>query len=108
MNWSTQQLLAFAWFATVGAIKALVIRARAGCGKTTTIVEGIKRYVAACLAEGRPVRLLATAFNTKITKELETRLAGLKGVEVRGLNSLGFYFVRQKARVQLENNIRKY
>lgn len=109
-EWSAQQVLAFAWFAMLGTVKSLVIRARAGCGKTTTIVEGIKRYVAACREAGVTVRVLATAFNTKITKELTERLRGLMGVDVKGLNALGFYFVRQAVkRVRLDpDGIRKY
>lgn len=108
-EWSPQQVIAFVWFATISTVKSLVIRARAGCGKTTTIVEGIKRYVAACQEAGKAVRLLATAFNTKITKELAERLAGLVGVDVKGLNALGFYFVRQAVkRVKLDKDTRKY
>jgi DNA helicase-2/ATP-dependent DNA helicase PcrA len=109
MEWSPQQLAVYAWFVTLGAIRSIVVRARAGCGKTTTIVEGIKRYVATCVAQGGKVAVIASAFNTKITKELLARLAGLIGVEVKGLNSLGFYYVRQAVRrVTLDNECRKY
>src|SRR6187455_2168782 len=44
--WSTQQEEIFNWFATPIALqteKALVARARAGTGKSTTIREGVKR-----------------------------------------------------------------
>ncbi len=109
MIWTIQQVAIFTWFAAVDAVTSLVVRARAGCGKTTTIVEGIKRYVAACVATGRPVRVLATSFGKKITSELETRLAGIAGVEVKSLNSLGFRFVREAVRgVKLDAATRKY
>jgi len=41
-TWSQQQLDIFSWFAHPTG-KNLVIRARAGCGKTTTVLEGVNR-----------------------------------------------------------------
>ena len=109
MVWTVQQVAIFAWFALVTGTKSLVVRARAGTGKTTTIVEGIKRYVAECLNSGKTVSVLATSFAKKITTVLETRLASLKGVDVKSLHSLGFYYVRQKVRgVKLDATSRKF
>lgn len=99
MQWTAQQIAAFVWFATLGAVRSLVVRARAGCGKTTLIVEGIRRYVAACLEAGKPVRVLATSFTRKSVSALMAKLKGLhSGVDVRSLNSLGFKYILDHAR----------
>jgi superfamily I DNA/RNA helicase len=98
MEWTAQQIAAFVWFATLGAIRSLVVRARAGCGKTTLIVEGVKRYVAACVAANKPVRVLATSFTRKSVSALMEKLKGMAGVDVRSLNSLGFKYVMDYAR----------
>ncbi len=110
MQWTVSQLAVFAWFAS-DAIRSLVVRARAGCGKTTTIVEGIARYVAARMARKQPVRVLATSFARKITDVLIDRLAPLKdlGVQARSLNSLGFQFVRDAVKgIKLDESSRKF
>lgn len=98
MNWSPAQVASFAWFTTLGIVRSLIILARAGCGKTTTIVEGVKRYTAACLDAKRPIRVLVTSFGKKIVAELTDRLGMLEsvGVQVRSLNSLGNSFCRSK------------
>lgn len=106
MTWTIQQLAILAWFAA-NAARSLVVRARAGCGKTTTIVEGIRRYVA---AYGKTVKVLATSFATKITEELKGRLADLAPtVEVRGLHSLGNFFIGKAVGYkQIDASTRKY
>src|SRR4051812_29706491 len=106
MIWSIQQLAILAWFAANTA-RSLVVRARAGCGKTTTIVEGIRKYVE---AYGRGVKVLATSFATKITEELKGRLADLSPtVEVRGLHSLGNFFIGKRVGYkQIDASTRKY
>ena len=112
MDFSVSQVAVFAWFAIVGATRSLIVRARAGCGKTTTIVEGIRTYVRACLAVKAPIRVLATSFAKKITVSLAERLADLKsvGVDVRSLNSLGNSFSLGKLgyRVKLDDTARKF
>jgi hypothetical protein len=112
MDFSVSQVAVFAWFAIVGVTRSLIVRARAGCGKTTTIVEGIRTYVRACLAVKAPIRVLATSFAKKITVELASRLADLKavGVDVRSLNSLGNSFILGKLgyRVKLDDTARKF
>src|SRR5262245_2928107 len=54
-NWSPQQTAVFDWF-NAGAGN-LIVRARAGTGKTTTIIEGIAR--------ANEKSILLAAFNTK-------------------------------------------
>lgn len=61
----------------------LVVIARAGCGKTTTICE-------ACNRIPRGKRVLVCAFNNKIRDELAERLKDMKHVFVKGMHQLGF------------------
>jgi hypothetical protein len=101
-SWSAQQVAILAFFVGIAMgeiLDSLVVRARAGCGKTTTIVEGIRRYVAAWTTRfGKAnCRILATSFARKITKALEAKLADLPQVEVKGLNSLGNGCILRKA-----------
>jgi len=62
--WSAQQEAIFGWFGSAGG--NLVVRARAGTGKTTTILEGIGRA-----PEGK---ILLCAFNKRIAEELQTKV----------------------------------
>lgn len=71
----------------------LLVRARAGTGKTTTIVAGVAR------APER--RILLAAFNRIIAEELQGRVKN-PNVKAQTLHSLGFSFVRRAARVQLD------
>ena len=61
----------------------LVVIARAGSGKTTTICEACKRIPTS-------KRVLVCAFNNKIRDELSERLKDLRHVAVKGMNQLGF------------------
>lgn len=78
-NWSVQQQAIFNWFAT--GKNNLIVRARAGTGKTTTIIEGIKH------APER--KILLAAFNKKIAVELTQRLQN-PNAEAKTLHSVGF------------------
>jgi len=60
----------------------LVVVARAGSGKTTTIKELCKRLTRS--------RVLVCAFNNKIRDELMLKLQGLRHVQVKGMNQIGF------------------
>lgn len=60
--------------------------ARAGTGKTTTLVEAVRR-----MPQGS--RVLVLAFNKSIQAELERKMP--KGVEVRTLHSLGAVAIRR-------------
>lgn len=73
-----------------------VIEAKAGSGKTTTMVEGIK-YVPA------NQNALFVAFNKSICQELEKKLEGVDNVKVRTYHSLGFQFLRENLGITVEN-----
>lgn len=84
-KWSPQQRAVFEWF---GQAKGnLVVRARAGTGKTTTILEGIKHIPC------NP-RILLCAFNKRIQVELQGKLQDDRA-EAKTLHALGFGFLRQ-------------
>lgn len=85
-RWSDQQNSIFKWF--IDGEGNLVVRARAGTGKTTTIVEAVTKL----FASGKAPRTLLAAFNKKIAVELEERLPA--GASAKTLHSLGYGFVR--------------
>lgn len=110
-NWSPQQDAIFRWFET-GQVPAsalpggdvahsaelkaqhLIVRARAGTGKTTTIVEGVSRA---------PERqILLAAFNREIAQELQRRVRSSR-VEVKTLHALGLRYVRRNWRCEVED-----
>lgn len=85
---SEEQSAIFTWFrdSTVQGVvvQDLVVRARAGTGKTTTILAG---------AEMAPEKaILLAAFNKEIALELQSRIRN-PNVEAKTLHSLGFKFV---------------
>ena len=82
---TSQQQAILDWFATpVQDKRILVVIARAGCAKTTTAVEGIRR------APDR--QKVALAFNNRIAKELQDKLGtGKDGA--RTFHSLGASFL---------------
>ncbi len=84
-NWSKEQTAIFDWFAA-GDPSDLVVRARAGCGKTTTIVEGSNR------APEKSV--LICAYNKRIAEELMARVAN-PNVTVKTLHAVGYAAVRR-------------
>lgn len=88
-NWSDKQSNIFSWFASivVGVVEHLVVRARAGTGKTTTICEAIKHAPAG-------LTILVCAFAKDIQLELEARLKGTDGVTVKTLHALGLSCVK--------------
>jgi superfamily I DNA/RNA helicase len=87
-TWSAQQEAIYDWFANpsieVGK-KNLVVQARAGCAKTTSIIEGINR--------APEKNIVCCAFNKRIADELSTRI---KNVNARAqtLHSIGFGCVK--------------
>lgn len=88
-NWSDKQDAIFSWFAaiTLRVIEHLVVRARAGTGKTTTICEALRRIPAG-------LNVLVCAFGKDIQLELEARLKGTN-VTVKTLHALGLSFVKK-------------
>ncbi len=82
--WSPQQEEIYKWFAD--GTGNLVVIARAGSGKTTTIIEGVKR--------APETSKLLCAFNKRIATELESRLGGT-GAEAKTLHAVGNMLVRE-------------
>lgn len=85
-EWSTEQNAFFDW-GSAGSGN-LVGVARAGTGKTTTIVEMVQRMP--------EPKILLAAFNKSIATELQGRISGDR-VEARTLHGLGFRYVKQVA-----------
>ena len=84
IRWDVQQGRIFAWFESGSG--NLIVRARAGTGKTTTIIEGAQR--------APETRILLAAFNKSIQKELEARITS-PNVSAKTLHGLGFSFLRR-------------
>lgn len=91
-NWSIFQRAIFADVAE--GTGHVLVRARAGTGKTTTIVEALRHLPAGKSA-------LLVAFNKRIAQELEGRAP--KGVQVRTLHSFGFAALRSAFRTRLDD-----
>jgi DNA helicase-2/ATP-dependent DNA helicase PcrA len=79
INWDVQQTNIFNWFKS--GTGHLLVRARAGTGKTTTIIEAINY--------APEQRILLAAFNKEIATELSRRLKNPKA-EASTLHSAGF------------------
>jgi DNA helicase II / ATP-dependent DNA helicase PcrA len=94
-DWSPYQKAIFKDIAV--GIGHTVVVARAGSGKTSTIVEGFKY-----LPKGK--KTLMVAFNKAIAEELKSRAPSY--VDVMTLHSLGFRAIKQSfgANVVLDNN----
>lgn len=82
MNFSAQQTAIFDWFKS--GTGHLVVRARAGTGKTTTILQAI--------SYASESRILLCAFNKRIAEELKTKLRN-PAAEAKTLHSVGFGLV---------------
>ena len=89
MNWTEQQQRIFQWLANAdpAQAKSLVARARAGTGKTTAILEGLKHA-----PEAKNGKVLVAAFNKRIVDHLLERVP--KGVEVKTFHSLGLSLLK--------------
>lgn len=85
VNWSDEQKAIFQWFAC-GAGN-LVVQARAGTGKTTTIKEAFAHAP-------ETGKLLYAVFNKKNQREAAEKITDAR-VEVKTLHSLGFFFIKQ-------------
>lgn len=83
-SWSPQQSAIFDWMRDGSG--HLVVRARAGTGKTTTILEAIRH--------APETAILVCAFNKAIAEELQARLTN-PNAEAKTLHSLGFGYLRQ-------------
>lgn len=109
MVWTVQQMVIFAWF-TLTLGKALAVRALAGCGKSTTIVEGIRRLLIEAKASGKRMRILATSFAKLSVNDLAAKLAPYAdaGAEAKSINSLGNGFCRTNRVGKLDEDNRAY
>ncbi len=92
-KWSTYQEEIFAW--AKNPVRHLMIKARAGTGKTTTIVELYKRLIA--LYPNCSVQFMA--FNKKIVTELEERM-----VPAMTMNSFGSRCISKFKPMKLDTN----
>jgi AAA domain/UvrD-like helicase C-terminal domain len=84
-TWSTQQEAIFGWFKNPTG-KNLAVTARAGCGKTTTILEGINR--------APEQRIAVLCFNKRNQIEAEAKLTN-PNAEALTSHSLGFRSVKR-------------
>lgn len=86
MRWSDEQSEIFQWFRA--GTGNLVVRARAGTGKTTTIKQGVE--IAA------DAKVLLAAFNQRTAQDLQGAISKMtrSGVEAKTLHSLGYQYVR--------------
>jgi DNA helicase-2/ATP-dependent DNA helicase PcrA len=85
-DWSPQQEAVFDRVAN--GTRPLVIRARAGSGKTTTLLEALGRV------QRNAQRVLLCAFNKSIAEELRRRAPPL--VETKTLHAFGFQILRSR------------
>lgn len=91
--WSAQQQEIFNWFENPGAhipgkSQHLTVTARAGCGKTTTLMEGVLRAPES--------NILICAFSKIIQNELQSRIPKNRcGIRAQTLHSLGFSLIRK-------------
>ena len=83
--WSAQQNAIFRWFKEGEG--NLVVEARAGTGKTTTIIEAVK--------SAPEKTILLAAFNKRIKEELESRITSSPHIEAKTLHAIGFMLVRE-------------
>ena len=92
-QWSQQQQDIFDWFASEsihpddGFNPNLVVRARAGTGKTTTIIEGVNRAPESSI--------LVCAFNKRIADVLNSRITN-PAAEAKTLHAVGYAAIRQQ------------
>jgi len=82
--WSDEQVAIFKWFHS--GTGSLVVRARAGTGKTTTIK--------AAFSLAREERMLYAVFNKKNQVEASSAITDPR-VEIKTLHSVGFMFIQQ-------------
>jgi superfamily I DNA/RNA helicase len=127
--WSEQQQTIFHWFETSNVatnasdtfignvietvVQNLIVRARAGCAKTTSIIEGVKRSAAANPTK----KILICSFSKDITAELAEKIGNIgkdtstyayPSIDAKTLHAVGFACVRQfRDNIRLETgNVR--
>jgi superfamily I DNA/RNA helicase len=87
MIWSDQQIAIFDWFKTAEK-RNLVVRARAGTGKSTSIIEGIRH--------APEDQVLVTSFSKLSVTDLENKIrdTGSRG-QAKTLHGVGFACIRR-------------
>ena len=100
-NWSVQQKAIFTWCANL--VGNLVVRARAGTGKTTTIIEAVTHIP----ATAKKVLVCAFARRNKLDFDAKLQEAGadLSRVEAKTLNALGFKYVMRNRKIARMNGV---
>ena len=98
MNWSSYQEKIFDF--VENSNESAVINAKAGSGKSSTIIECAKRLSV------NNVSILFLAFNKTIANELKTKMSAYSGVECKTLHSHGFSAIQsyKRCRLKLDDN----
>lgn len=95
--WTPEQEAIFAHFAQPPSILPhLVVRARAGCGKTTVILQSVSHATWA-------KSILLCAFNKRIAEELKLKCKDPR-TEIKTLHAIGFSFLRSLGKLQVDEN----
>lgn len=109
-TWSVQQLAIFDWFAgtsDAGVRKSsqhLIVRARAGTGKSTTIREGVKRAPERSILIAAFSKAIQEAMAKKIAESVRDDGGAFNG-EVKTLHAVGYACIRRfRERVKVAFN----
>lgn len=89
-EWSAMQTAIFGWFEQADGFaqsRHLIVRARAGTGKTTTICEGVNR--------ARERSIWVAAFNADIAKDLAAKITNPRA-KARTFHSVGLLCIKKK------------
>lgn len=100
MNLTNQQKSVVSWIENVRSQeKDLFVSARAGAGKTSTIVSAVKNLV----EKDANIKILVCAFNKEIQKELQGMLP--ENINVATLHSLGLKAIKKNIKnIKVNNN----
>lgn len=100
VTWSTQQQAIFEWFTHCARTvkRSLVVIARAGSGKTTTVVNAIKHH----LRSDQSVAFFAFARSN--VSDLESKLHGSKCI-VKTIHGLGYQIIRDNWSLRKRNAV---
>lgn len=89
-EWSPYQRAVFEWFEEAGGFgqaRSLIVRARAGSGKTTTICEGVNR--------ARERSIWVAAFNADIAQDLATKIKNPRAI-AKTIHAIGFACIKKR------------
>lgn len=94
-TWTSEQLAIFSHFED-GTKPHLVVRARAGTGKTTVILHAVSLATWAS-------SILLCAFNKRIAEELKLKCSDPR-TEIKTLHAIGFSFLKSLGRLRVEGD----